>query len=314
MKFERLALIIAWVLALLLYGCSPTRQGMTQIAVGLSTSNPTVTLINSITPFILNSTSTKSPTQTQIPTNTPIPSPMSRNTPIPIQNLELEEAKQRIDFLSGGSNCQPPCFNGLTPGISSVWDVQGFFATLGLTDESLTDNNGYLISKDAQGFWILNPSQGSVGKPVPYLLTSNFSDKPFIGVEWNDSLVTNITLGPLPYRTWVSIPRLYQRLGKPDAIKIALDAGEGNKFAFILDLYFSTYETYIEYIILGTSLTDVCLNSDTPADTFAAIGLPLLPYSDYGLRNWHELNGMNFDDLVNKVGTGDFCIPSVAAK
>jgi len=51
------------------------------------------------------------------------------------------------------------------------------------------------------------------------------------------------------------------------------------------------------------------LNPNLNIDTFTAIGFPSLPDFGYEMQNWNELNGMDFEDLVNKVGTGDFCLP-----
>lgn len=221
-----------------------------------------------------------------------------------------------MDFLSGSSNCQLPCFNGLIPGVSSVWDVQGFFANLGFDSEEhrIIDNNGYLVSTDESGFWILDPNQGAIYSQVPYLLTSNFLYRPFLAVEWNEGFVTSIELGYLPYRSWISIPRFYQQLGKPDTIKIVGSGGEGNIVDFYLQLSFSAYKTYVEYVVRGTDFTNVCLYSDSPVDAIVAIGQPPHQFIESGLKNWHKINGMDFDNLVNKVGTGDFCIPYAAEK
>jgi len=316
MKLERIKRsAILWISIIFMFSCAPTPQNRHQLEAGAPTSRPTVTLISSITPFVPSPLPTKTPTQTPIPTNTSIPSPTLR-TPIRVQNLDLEEAKQKMDFLSGSSNCDLPCFNGLTPGISSVWDIQGFFARLGFDSEKdrIVDDNGYLVSKDDQEFWILEPIQGVVYSQVPYLLTSNFHYRPFLSVEWNEVIVTTIELGYLPYRSWISIPRFYEQLGKPDTIKIVGDGGEGNIVAFYLQLYFSAYKTSVEYVIRSTDFTDVCLYSDAPADARVTIGQPSYQYFDLELTNWHEMNGMDFDNLVNKVGTGDFCLPYAVEK
>jgi len=308
---QKRGLMSAWVILILLCSCSPEQQTPTQIFV----VHPTVTLIS--IPTTPSPTPIKNFTPTPVLSNTPVPTLVFRNTPVPVQNLDLAEAKQKMDFLLGSLDCQLPCFNGLTPGVSSVWEIQDFFAKLGFSDidNRIVDDNGYLVSRDEQGFWILDANRGVVYSQVPYLITSNFLDKSFLVVGWNDGMVTNINLGPLPYRTWISIPRLYEKLGNPDAIKIGFDAGEGNTVAFILHLYFSAYKTYIVYIIKSASISNVCLNSHTPVDTDIAIGSPsFLLYEVFASRNWNELNGLDYNDLVRRIGTGDFCVPYSAEK
>src|SRR5512139_3548658 len=64
------------------------------------------------------------PPATTQPPPTPLPT-------VPPETLITDQVTQRLDPFAA-ADCQLPCFNGLTPGDTGLFDALGFYARLGI--------------------------------------------------------------------------------------------------------------------------------------------------------------------------------------
>lgn len=123
MAHRRHLILLASVL--LLASCSPAH--VTPEVVPSTTIAPAPPTVQTVTPR-------PSPTRhTPAPSLVPSPTlPTISPTAVEVSKLSLEEIRSRADFTIQLPDCHLPCWNGLTPGVSTVSDLQGFFARLGM--------------------------------------------------------------------------------------------------------------------------------------------------------------------------------------
>jgi hypothetical protein len=128
-------------------------------------------------------------------------------TPYPVQELSDEGKLEVMNILDEKPNCRLPCWLGLTPGISSAYEVQAFFAKLGqqIPDvEKLNPKNSNWIILEISDY------------PQGYLSYKHF----FVSTEWQDNIVTNIMVENWGHSEQFEIKKIADVLGEPDYIKI----------------------------------------------------------------------------------------------
>lgn len=296
----------AWLLLLpLLTGCGAA--AVTQVA---QTDTPVIATktVTIVTPTLLP-TETTSPTPSLEATATQIVRP----TPLPVAKLSLDVAKKKFDILEQSADCQLPCFNGLTPGISSDWEAQDFFASLGFDKES--------IPRDFQGRWRISTGEVEIQYfEIPYLISSNLSDRPNLLVTWQNGKITSIGMGFLPYRKWISIPRFLLVIDETPQIILSHSFGGEMSIphrSFLIFL-FPKKQLQLTYLIpdLNGPVKNgpVCMSADIPVDVYITLGHderiynlcyacdPTIGY------DWSKQLNMKPEDLIAAIGDGDFCL------
>lgn len=278
--------------------------GLVLILIGLvscssrSTPNPTATIqAPASTTNIVFDTPTKEATSTGTlaPTITIAPSP----TYPPISTLTSEEAITISNIFVQDQECKLPCWNGLTPGVSSDTEIPGFFSRLGIDIQNTP------------------PEQRLDGKYFQYgsfdaFPSVNPNNQPLVTVEWENGVVTSIEID------WFSIPShssfgaLESTIGRPDSIVLEHGGGEG--FWYGIFLQYNNFDLWLYYSGFATSNKGVhsaCINGDEEPQLIVYITTDDLEarqnlYSEY--RAWGEQIGLSDEDVFNLLVDKEQCV------
>jgi hypothetical protein len=196
-------MLLAWVLT----ACG--RQNTSSIVSSTNTPAPTPYLTSlpsstaSATAKVVSSVAT---TQTFVPSLPPTSTRVQTSVPHPIATLTKSDLVFKFDFWAEPSICSLPCWNGLTPGVSSEGDVQGFFARLGF------DVRNYTPKPTSNGtYWIKKSLDRLAEEP---------ENAPRVSVAWKDGIVQYIEIANWNHPEIFEIDRLADAMGEPGDIKV----------------------------------------------------------------------------------------------
>ena len=132
-------------------------------------------------------------------------------TNLPHYTLQTNDVTNRADFTSENSQCQPPCWMSLTPGVSSANEIPQFFANLGVAQSDINVRRSYIpdvISSSAyfQSFPYQFPD-------LPPRVTVQETENGIIGLH-----VEGFNLA------YISTTDLIHSLGTPASVYIWVDA------------------------------------------------------------------------------------------
>lgn len=241
-------------------------------------------------------------------TSTVIPSIVTTemSTPYPVQSLTAKQQLEMMDFLAEKPGCRLPCWNGLTPGISSSDELQGFFARLG------HDFNSWDSPEDAL--------EGARFVEMHNFPKGTYSSTQLIfEAKWSKGIVTSIGFGYWDHPEQFSIKHIADTLGVPSEIKIAQQQGE---FYSLLLLY-TERQLYIQ--IDGKRLVkrpfdnplpfDICLDNQDHKDVNALLYSKegyahIASFLSEGWLNWSQVLGVSKEDLFQSLQQPGKCIQS----
>ena len=117
--------LILFVIGIFIVSCS---SGIRDQPTNVLKSSISPTVQSEISPTRQPKTATPSELATGITTAT---NSLSTPTPAPVVTLSLDIAQDKASILTTSADCQLPCWNQLTPGLSAEEDLQGFYAHFG---------------------------------------------------------------------------------------------------------------------------------------------------------------------------------------
>jgi hypothetical protein len=148
--------------------------------------------------------------------------PTVTKTPYPILTLTSSEKMKIMNYLEEKPGCSLPCWNGLTPGVSSSDEIQGFFARLGFDFGEWDPPD-----KEAQaGEWLIELHDFPKG-------TYSSTALVFL-VKWSNGLVDYVGFDLWDHPEQFTIAKIAKSIGVPAEIKVAEQQGE---FYYLLFLY-----------------------------------------------------------------------------
>lgn len=221
------SLISLFIMLFILSGCFLQEQ--TTMPVETLTIYPTGQDLNSVTRPVVDQTVTPSQTRREFKTVLPSLSltitPDRTHTPVPIVTLTKDEAKSIINVLEGAPSCKLPCWLGLTPGVSTFSDIQGFAAKLGM----YFFEDRYNQEEDMALFHVTN-SENYKENP------SNMEGNPTsVEVYWQDGVIKSIVILPNEVPTFLRVEQQRRSLGDPE--QIFLTGPYNGVMGFILDYH-----------------------------------------------------------------------------
>jgi hypothetical protein len=301
-------LLLTGIVTFLVSGCTtylPTTRSTE--ALPKKSSESTVEPIVTAVPARLTSTRTPVPTLIPSQTLTPTRLPVITPTFYPIQTLSIHQKLSIMDFLEGTKDCQIPCWNGLTPGVSSSSEIQGYFARLGYVfppsnfDFSL--ESGEYSQEIRDNF------------PPGSLLRSWF----YVNVQWSGGIVSSLGFGEWDHPEQVTTSRISEVLGTPQRILVYQE--EGYRYRILYD-----YPNRNSYIIItgDRKLTStpkdlpfsLCINNPK-RQTFRTIFYSEdtakeyeKEYNQFPWLDWSSLLKISTEELFKKLQQPDICLPS----
>ena len=256
---------------------------------------PPLTPTPSSTPTVVTATNTPVPYTPLYPTWTP---KSATFTPHPIASLDASGAKKMIDLLLPGTpDCQLPCWNGVTPGVSGINQLQGFFARLGI-------DKGFLVSEKID-----------TGKFTMTAEFGNYPDKhkgkfaPKITIYWENNIVKAILIRSINYSTF-NFAELSANLGFPDQIHYEVGNGGG----YTIRLHYKKQRVIA--LVHGKSIRGklVCLPGPEGASIEMFTYAP--DWESYMLdlrggywRQWEVTLNLSTQEVFEKLQQPDACLP-----
>lgn len=226
-------------MAILLSGCVPTATTQETITSTLEEATLTVTPTATLT-----LTATPQPSPTAIPpTSTFVQSP----TQTPLPTLEPEQAEETIrTLLREPVDCSAPCFWGIVPGQTTLYEATHIFTYMGLPVQ-------FTNERDNKKFY-----------EFIYDFESGLSISPLLTVQ--DGLVKNLRIYLTPEISQPGVPRewlafspetLIARYGEPSKVELDLIPGPRTS-DFVMIMYFDAFDLIVQYggygIIQGTRI------------------------------------------------------------
>lgn len=283
----------------LLAACSPMDNPS-----GLTASDtPPLPTVNTNPPTVVM------PTETPFVTSTPVITPTETKTPHPILTLTPNEKLEIMNYLEEKPGCDLPCWNGLTPGISSSDEIQGFFARLGFDF----------------GEWD-TPDQAREGERMIELHDfpqGTYSSTQLIFlVKWSKGLVDYIAFDYWDHPEQFTIDKIAKMIGVPAEIKVAEQQGEGYQILFLYP------KKNLLIIIHGKRIFarptdqlpfDICIeNRDHQAieswflsnDEYANAVNDRYASTNGGWLSWSKALGVSVEDLFQQLQQPGKCISS----
>ncbi len=212
------------------------------------------------------------PTPTKEPP-TPLP------TPAP-ETVTTAQIEQRLDPF-GSPDCQLPCYNGLTPGDTGLYDALGFYARLGV---GVPD----LVPGDYQ-----RALTGTGNLRATMMRATDISsalDKGYVPPETNIYLSNGkiqliyARLGTSP--TTLDVKRILTTLGAPDTVGLALTftSDPNTPTNFQVEIVYTAKQTGFTFVGSTTgdsSAQKVCLNDTTVREVVMGVFAPgVMPLAD----------------------------------
>lgn len=177
-------------------------------------------------------------------------------TPVPTvpPTLSAEQAREMSKLLGAPRECTIPCWNGLTPGLSRPDEITGFIARLGIDPSSKEP----LVAPDGSNVIVVDFPDSHPG-------VSLWS----VAVAWDEEVVRAIQLlyAPLRVSDFLKLSELFDVLGLPEDVELAVAGGEGPPL-FTLLMRYIPYRMAIA--IHGFTKLDpdprICLEAEGPYD------------------------------------------------
>jgi hypothetical protein len=207
-----------------------------------------------------------------------------------------------MDFLEEKPGCRLPCWNGLTPGLSTAWEVQAFFARLGL-------DAGHLTA----------PNSPDLGEEYISLEQDNDSNDitTYTHVKWEKNKVIWIEIELWDRPEHFSTSKMARVLGIPKEIKFHLSQGDWYSVLFHFP------ERQVAIVVHGVATlaypsgeplrTRVCLNdhrNQTANIQLYSIGRGekiVEEYIDPYWVDWASLLGISVEELFTLLQKGNGC-------
>lgn len=291
--------LFAGLLVGLVAACSPMDNPSGLVA----SETPPLPAENTSTPTVIT------PTETPFVTSTPVVTPTVTKTPYPILTLTSSQKLEIMNYLEEKPGCPLPCWNGLTPGVSSSDEIQGFFARLGF------DFGEWDSPDQAQaGERMIELQDFPKGTYSSTLLT--------LLVKWSKGLVDYIAFNYWDHPEQFTIDKIAKNIGIPAEIKVAEQQGEGYQILFMYP------KKNLLIIIHGKRIFarpadqlpfDICIENRD----HQAIESWFLSNDEYtnavnnryssmygGWLNWSKALGVSVEDLFQQLQQPGKCIPS----
>jgi hypothetical protein len=264
-----------------------------------------------VTPSLTN-TFTPEMTRTFVFAATRTPTPTNPTfTPQPVEKITSSKAMKLMDILSGSPECQPPCWNGITPGISHEWEEPNFFARLGVSPNNIE------LQK-----WPDGVTLGVFGENLPKSVYNTVLPDN-IAVYSTGGIVNSISINDMKYTDLFNPERQFKMLGKPSEIK----------YTYLYDgywLYLNYPEKHTSILMSGIlnqvvdqgdiKKDDLCI---TPHDNRISITVylysssaPEYNYQGFG-AGWNDLHkelGIEYDELIEELNHPNPCISVLEIK
>lgn len=174
-----------------------------------SPTTPVVPTAASTPPFIGPAPTQTSPIgATAIPTFAP---------PLP-ESLTTQELHARLDPFAPDAECELPCYVGLTPGQANIKEALVFYSNLGIgiNDFIPGDVQQAQSGTGHLGAWLTKTSDVIQAEEMGLA-------PPVVDVYVEDQIVQYIYIGWKYAPTYLTLPRVVERLGQPKRLDFALD-------------------------------------------------------------------------------------------
>ena len=233
-----------FVLIFSLFGCNPVKKSVTPTSAVI----PLPPQWTETPPPVIKIPSTIQPTSTVVSSPT--------FTPYPLQTISADQASSIFSLLNLNSACSLPCWNDLSPGLSTSLDIHGFFARLGFefTYEILEEGLGI---QSSSRYVIPNYPDA-----YSYNVEVVMSDKDVIRIELFFTEIPPI-LHPIS---------ITNALGGPEDVFLSVESAEGPPiYTIILDYpSLNTAFIYSGWTTIRPGI-NVCLNRSE--DVFSGVQL-----------------------------------------
>lgn len=248
------------------------------------------------------------------------PQPTQAPTPLPVitpETVTAQQITQRLDPF-GSPDCQPPCYNGLTPGSSTLTDALAFYARLGIGISDFVPGD---IQRAVTGNGNLRASLMRA-TDISQALDSGYTP-PETNVFMHDGKVQYIYTRYETYAPALDAARVLSTLGAPDKVGLALifTNDPNTPSNFVLQLVYSAKQTGFSY--LGSTKGDAaaqqtCLNGTAVRETLIGVFAPdLAPFSDNPstprILQLYDSTGISPADFANGIASSG-CINIPADK
>jgi len=298
---NKLNRLILFGIAFLLAGCSnataPTATLESKATVGIPTQT-------TVTPS-LTKTYTPKPTMT----HTPLPptwTPTATITPYPVQKLTKSQKLVIMDVLNQSTDCVIPCWNGLTPGVSTANDIQKFLAMMGL-DINIYKDNAF----NEEGFGI--DIEDYPSPKESFILTISFEE----------GIISEVQIWRWDHPEQYEISRIMNILGQPDSVRIN-NGFFGDIPAYQFTLLYPDKGAIIEILgkpkmstsSSGDSTLLICANDHKGQKVTIRLfsdeikDKVIYDYSGYDIpwEDWADSIGISKDELIKDLGNPSKCI------
>ncbi|MBE9534300.1 MAG: hypothetical protein IMF03_04805 [Proteobacteria bacterium] len=299
------------MVCIMLSGCSGMEPDNSDSAPEVAEPLPSISNVKPRTPDLPTPTYTQSSTETALPTETLSPSP-SPTTPgptatwvIPTLGLLDSAAVKRLDTIpSGQEGCTPPCWNGLTPGISPASDIPAFLAQFGIT---------YSEGMTSMSWNDVNLFRTSVS------LHDLHTNVMLINLDWEDRVEVIYlwyyhSIDLYGKASFLHPKSLIENVGIPDSAKISIYVTTG---FFVIDFAEQNtvvvYETEVIDTMSGGSELCLMQPKDDPDMQVVFYAESLAPYD---LLFWMDdlddqavFTGLTLPEFIAEIAIPGRCIP-----
>jgi hypothetical protein len=238
-----------------------------------------------------------------------VPTPIQPTPDLPRpETLTTEELHQRLDPFAGlAADCALPCYYGLIPGTSGVYDTLLFYSRLGigLGDLIPGDDQSLRTGTGSASAWLTKTSDVTQADALGLA-------PPLVDIYLQDGLTQYLYVGWQYYPPYLTLPRVLEVLGPPTQLDLAL-VFDQQPPVYVLQLVYGEQQTGFSFSGRASgdeTALQVCLSDESVSVTrfgvFAPGVTPMegLSNSAYLLPLTDTL-GLSYEEFAALVSAGN---------
>lgn len=247
-----------------------------------------------------------------VPTTVPDPqlTALPTRSLLPPETLTTAELHQRLDpFTEVVPGCVLPCFNGLSMGQSTLYDVYDFYSRLGIGLRDLIPGD-YDTVQDGTGrlgAWLITTTDVAQAEDMGL-------KPPLVNITITDNIAQSLYVGWEFYPAYLTVPIILESLNQPDQLTLAVEPASTGK-TYVLQLVYSGAGLAFAFtgdMVAAPAGQQMCLTPDqvqaSALGLFAPGQTPMadMPYNDL-LLPLEETIGVPYADFAARISAGE-CI------